>query len=181
MARTTVPPHRHQTSVYRRYSVRHPRSALARLGEGRGGAPSNHLPTVRSDSPNDDSSDGKTVNNDIFDNKPSIPVPSSHETSPSHTSSCQSCRRGAYTSPKSPVLDHDDFSSLSVFIHLSCPRAASSSSLRHARRTRAPCRPNAPRTALRRHAQVAPEGRSTTAQLQSGRARFALSTGGSPA
>ncbi|KAI0350710.1 Pkinase-domain-containing protein [Trametes cingulata] len=41
-------------------------------------SPHQHLPTVRSDSPNEDSSDGKTVNNDdVFGSKPNTPVPSS--------------------------------------------------------------------------------------------------------
>ncbi|KAH9888973.1 Pkinase-domain-containing protein [Cubamyces lactineus] len=41
-------------------------------------SPHQHLPTVRSDSPNEDSSDGKTVNNDdVFGSKPSTPAPSS--------------------------------------------------------------------------------------------------------
>ncbi|KAI0820321.1 Pkinase-domain-containing protein [Trametes gibbosa] len=40
-------------------------------------SPHQHLPTVRSDSPNEDSSDSKTVNNDdVFDSKPNTPVPS---------------------------------------------------------------------------------------------------------
>ncbi|KAH9852020.1 Pkinase-domain-containing protein [Lenzites betulinus] len=40
-------------------------------------SPHQHLPTVRSDSPNEDSSDTKTVNNDdVFDSKPNTPVPS---------------------------------------------------------------------------------------------------------
>ncbi|OSD02934.1 Pkinase-domain-containing protein [Trametes coccinea BRFM310] len=41
-------------------------------------SPHQQLPTLRSDSPNEDSSDGKTVNNDdVFDSKPNTPVPSS--------------------------------------------------------------------------------------------------------
>ncbi|KAI0666800.1 Pkinase-domain-containing protein [Trametes maxima] len=41
-------------------------------------SPHQHLPTVRSDSPNEDSSDGKTVNNeDVFGSKPNTPVPRS--------------------------------------------------------------------------------------------------------
>ncbi|KAI0629135.1 hypothetical protein C8Q77DRAFT_1161317 [Trametes polyzona] len=41
-------------------------------------SPHQHLPTVRSDSPNEDSSDSKTVNNDdVFASKPNTPVPSS--------------------------------------------------------------------------------------------------------
>ncbi|EIW58780.1 Pkinase-domain-containing protein [Trametes versicolor FP-101664 SS1] len=47
-------------------------------GQRKRWSPHQHLPTVRSDSPNEDSSDGKTVNNDdVFGSKPSTPVPSS--------------------------------------------------------------------------------------------------------
>lgn len=47
-------------------------------GQRKRWSPHQHLPTVRSDSPNEDSSDGKTVNNDdVFSSKPSTPVPSS--------------------------------------------------------------------------------------------------------